>query len=70
LERDPRHEPSLQLLTLALAQKGDAQEARSTLARLEQLNPSNEAIPRLRQEIETAAPTSPPAPAGGGKSRQ
>ena len=64
IERDPRHEPSLQLLTFALAKKGETQEARATLARLEQLNPSNEAIPRLREEIETAAP------AGGGKSKQ
>lgn len=69
IERDPRHEPSLQLLTFALAKKGESQEARATLAKLEQLNPSNEAIPRLREEIETAAPAAA-APAGNGKSSQ
>ena len=67
IERDPRHEPSLQLLTFALAKKGETQEARATLARLEQLNPSTEAIPRLREEIEAAAPAAP-GPAGAGKS--
>lgn len=65
VERDPRHEPSLQLLTFALAQKGDTQEARAALAKLEQLNPSNETIPQLRRKIDEAAPG---APAGGGKS--
>jgi tetratricopeptide (TPR) repeat protein len=68
LEREPANESSLQLLTVALARKGEAQEARATLAKLEQLNPSNEAIPQLRQEIEAPASQAPPAPAGGGKS--
>lgn len=69
IERDPRHEPSLQLLTFALAKKGETQEARSTLAKLEGVNPSNEAIPRLREEIDSPAADAPAAPAGGGKSK-
>ncbi|MCA1616979.1 MAG: tetratricopeptide repeat protein, partial [Acidobacteria bacterium] len=68
IERDPRHEPSLQLLTFALAKKGQTEEARATLAKLEGVNPSNEAIPRLREQIEAPAPAADAAPAGGGKS--
>ncbi len=67
IERDSRHEPSLQLLTFALAKNGAIDEARATLAKLEALNPSNEAITRLRQEIETPAPA-PAASTGAGKS--
>jgi len=67
VERDARHEPSLQLLTFALAKKGATEEARATLAKLEGLNPSNEAIPQLRQTIDSPAPA-PAAPAGAGKS--
>lgn len=67
LERDPRDADSLQLLVVALARKGDTDEARATLVKLEQLDPSNQDIPRLRQEIERAAPS---APAGGGKSER
>jgi cytochrome c-type biogenesis protein CcmH/NrfG len=66
LKGNERHEPSLQFLTFALAQKGDLGEARSTLARLEQANPNNQVIPRLREEIEAAAKPSPRA-AGDGK---
>lgn len=69
LERDPKHEASLQLLTYALARQGETDEARSLLARLEQVNPANEALPRLRQEVGALAPAqSPAAPAGGSKS--
>jgi len=66
LKQDERHEPSLQFLAFALAQKGDVAEARSTLAKLEQTNPNNQIIPRLREEIEAAARPSPRA-AGDGK---
>jgi hypothetical protein len=41
-------------------------EARSTLARLEQVNPNNQVIPRLREEIEAAAKP-PPRAAGDAK---
>ena len=66
LEGNERHEPSLQFLTFALAQKKEIAEARAALARLEQANPGNQVIPRLREEIEAAAKPSPRA-AGDGK---
>ncbi|HLL75177.1 MAG TPA: tetratricopeptide repeat protein [Pyrinomonadaceae bacterium] len=66
LKVDGRHEPSLQFLSFAYAQKGNVAEARSTLARLEQANPNNQVIPRLREEIEAAAKPSPRA-AGDGR---
>jgi tetratricopeptide (TPR) repeat protein len=59
LKANERHEPALQFLAFALAQKRDLTEARSTLARLEQVNPNNQVIPRLREEIEAAAKPSP-----------
>jgi len=65
LQRDERHEPSLQFLAFALAKQGEVQEARSTLARLEAANPNNAVIPRLREEIEAAASPSPRAEDGG-----
>ena len=61
LKGNERHEPALQFLTFALTQKGDLTEARSVLARLEQVNPNNQVIPRLREEIEAAAKPSPRA---------
>ena len=66
LAGNERHEPSLQFLTFALTQKKDLAEARATLARLEQANPNNQVIPRLREEIEAAAKPSPRS-AGDGK---
>lgn len=66
LKGNERHEPSLQFLTFALAQKKDLAEARATLAKLEQANPNNQVIPRLREEIEAAAKPAPRA-AGDGK---
>jgi Flp pilus assembly protein TadD len=47
---DPRHEKSLQNLTRALLDKGDKASARQSLQQLEQVNPSNSAIPQLRAE--------------------
>ena len=61
LKGNERHEPALQFLAFALAQKRDLTEARSVLARLEQVNPNNQVIPRLREEIEAAAKPSPRA---------
>ena len=66
LRQNERHEPSLQFLAFALAQKKEIAEARSVLTRLEQANPNNQVIPRLREEIEAAARPSPRA-AGDGK---
>jgi tetratricopeptide (TPR) repeat protein len=51
LEREPKHEQTLQNLTAALIKKGDAQEAQTTLAALEGVNPSNEGIVKLRSDL-------------------
>lgn len=56
LERDPNHVQTLQNLTVALTRKGELQEARDTLARLEKLNPDNPSLPKLRAEIDAKAP--------------
>jgi tetratricopeptide (TPR) repeat protein len=65
LGQNERHEPALQFLAFAYAQKGNVAEARSTLARLEQANPNNQVIPRLREEIEAKAKPSPGAQGDG-----
>lgn len=51
LEVDPNHTQTLQNLTVAYTKKGDSEKARSTLAKLEQLDPSNAAIAKLRDDI-------------------
>jgi cytochrome c-type biogenesis protein CcmH/NrfG len=55
LKTDPRNEPSLQYLAFALAHQHDERGARDAISQLEKINPSNPAIPRLRQEIESNA---------------
>lgn len=60
LETDPRHEPSLQFLAFALAQRGDERGAREVVTQLEKINPGNAALPRLREEIETRAKRTQP----------
>jgi tetratricopeptide (TPR) repeat protein len=60
LDTDPRHEPSLQFLAFALLRKGDIAGARDALKKLEQINPDNQAIPRLREEIDAPAAKPPP----------
>ncbi|HEX8473567.1 MAG TPA: tetratricopeptide repeat protein [Pyrinomonadaceae bacterium] len=59
LELDPQHEQTLQNAVVVLTRKGDVREAETMLARLEKVNPSNETLARLREEIESArnAPT-------------
>lgn len=52
LERDPRHEPTLQNLVVALLRKGDPEGAQKVLAQLEQVNPQNPALQRLKPELE------------------
>lgn len=51
LEKDPKHVLALQNLTVAYTKKADKANASATLARLEQADPSNTAIARLREEI-------------------
>lgn len=53
LEIDPKHEPSLYYLGIAYLRKGDAENAKKALARLEAANPSSELIGRLRQNMES-----------------
>jgi tetratricopeptide (TPR) repeat protein len=52
LELDPNHPQTLQNLTVAYTKKGDAAKAKDTLARLENLDKSNSAIPKLREDIQ------------------
>lgn len=54
LEKDPKHEQTLQNLTVALTKKGDVKEAQTTLDKLVAVNPANQDIPKLRSEIEAA----------------
>lgn len=52
LETDPNHVLSLQNLTVAYTKKGDAEKAKSTLSRLENVDSNNQAISKLREEIQ------------------
>jgi tetratricopeptide (TPR) repeat protein len=52
LQRDPRHEQSLQNLVVVLTRVGNAREADDALAKLQEVNPSNEALPKLRSDLE------------------
>ena len=51
LQIDPGHIQTLQNLTVAYTKKGDVEKAKSTLAKLEQLDPSNAAVSKLRDDI-------------------
>ncbi|MBK7708290.1 MAG: tetratricopeptide repeat protein [Acidobacteria bacterium] len=49
---DPKHLQSLQNLTVTYIKKGDAANAKATLAKIEAIEPSNAAIGRLKEEVE------------------
>jgi tetratricopeptide (TPR) repeat protein len=51
LEIDPNHVQTLQNLTVAYTKKGDTEKANSTLSSLESVDAKNQAIPKLREEI-------------------
>jgi tetratricopeptide (TPR) repeat protein len=51
LEIDPNHAQTLQNLTVAYTKKGDTEKAKSTLSRLEKLDPTNSAIAKLKEDI-------------------
>ena len=53
LKADPKHEPSLFYLGIALTRKGEKDKAAEALKRLEEANPTNPLITRLRQNIES-----------------
>jgi tetratricopeptide (TPR) repeat protein len=69
LERDARNETALQHLAYAHSQRGDAAAARAALERLQQANPSNPEVERLRREIDARAAATPAAKADGGAKR-
>ena len=81
LERDPRHELTLQNMTAVLASRAalrdaDAalrrrslEEAEQTLARLEAINPSNPALPNLRDTLRKARESIGSRPDAAGKAR-
>lgn len=52
LEIDPNHTQTLQNLTVAYTKKGDVENAKQTLARLESLDAANPTIAKLRGEIQ------------------
>lgn len=52
LEKEPNHTQALQNLTVAFTKKGDAAQAKITLAKLESADPTNAAISKLREEIQ------------------
>jgi tetratricopeptide (TPR) repeat protein len=49
---NPNHIQTLQNMTVAYTKKGDAAKAKETLARLESVEATNKAIPKLREEIQ------------------
>ncbi|MBD0371414.1 MAG: tetratricopeptide repeat protein [Pyrinomonadaceae bacterium] len=60
LERDPRHEQTLQNLTVALTHAGLAKEAEETLAKLQEVNPANASLSKLRSDIDALKSQSKP----------
>lgn len=48
---DPTHRQTLQNLTVAYTKKGDSANANQTLAKLEGLDPTNNSISKLREDI-------------------
>jgi tetratricopeptide (TPR) repeat protein len=58
LQRDANHKQTLQNITSAYIQKGDAQKAKEYLVRLEKVEPTNEEIAKLKKKIENIRPKS------------
>ena len=52
LAADPNHTQALQNLTVAYTKKSDITNAKATLAKLEQVDPANKALPQLRDELQ------------------
>ncbi|HEV7644585.1 MAG TPA: tetratricopeptide repeat protein, partial [Pyrinomonadaceae bacterium] len=52
LELDPSHVQTLQNITVAYTKKGDAAKAKATLAKLEQVDAQNPALPKLREDLQ------------------
>lgn len=60
LEINPKHEIALQNLTIALTRKGAAKEAGAVLKQLEQINPKNSMLAKLRGELDKPNEASKP----------
>jgi tetratricopeptide (TPR) repeat protein len=58
LQREPLHEQTLQNLTAALIKKGEAKEAETMIAKLEEVNSSNQALAKFRTDLEGLKKTS------------
>jgi tetratricopeptide (TPR) repeat protein len=69
LEKDPNHEQSLQNLTVALTQKGDAKEAQATLDKLERSYPNNRALTKLHDDLDKLKSSSNAQASASGKVR-
>jgi tetratricopeptide (TPR) repeat protein len=69
LQTDPNHVPTLHNLTLVLAKSGDVSGAEQTLARLEKLNPQNDDLSQLREEVEKARNGSAPSSDANGQKK-
>jgi tetratricopeptide (TPR) repeat protein len=52
LERDPRHEQTLQNLVVAYTRKGDKEQARATLKKLQTVNPNNPSLAQLQADLQ------------------
>lgn len=52
LETDPNHTQTLQNLIVAYTRKGESEKAKATLSKLEKLDSTNSAIPKLREDIQ------------------
>jgi tetratricopeptide (TPR) repeat protein len=52
LQINPRHEQTLQNMTVALLKKGSYAEADATLKKLAEVNPSNQSLDKLRSDLE------------------
>lgn len=52
LEKDPNHVQAVQNLTVAYTKKGDQAKANETLDRLQKLDPTNQTIAKLREDIQ------------------
>src|SRR5947209_10105667 len=71
LEYDPEHVPTLHNLTLVLAKTGDLDGAEATFARLEKLNPQNDNLAQLREELDKSRRGADSSTNGdGGKARK
>lgn len=53
LQRDPRHEQTLQNMVVALTRVGQVKEAEEMLGKLQEVNAANEALPKLRSDLES-----------------